>query len=423
MEQIAGTTTALDEPLVIVSADTHIGPRLVEDLRAYCPSRHLDAFDRFAAAHTAPLAADMFHAHPNFGTAGHFDASARLEDFDRDGVAAGVIFHGSQNLQPLPFIPNGRATVDPDMAAIGQEIYNRWLADVVAQAPERHVGLAYLPMWDIEASIGALRSARGAGLRGVNFPAPRDGFILEYNDRAWDPFWAACEELDLPLTTHVGGGSAARYEGPEAFALIAVETGGWFARRAMWWMIFGGVFERHPDLKLVITETPGNWWPTTSAELDSIYEMVAVTGRDRFPEFAAQVPRRPSEYMARNVHFGASFMAPFEAHHAVDAGIDTQLLWGSDYPHLEGTWKQPEDDAEPAVTRLALRNTFHEVPADATRRMIGENAVRVYGLDVDALHAVAGRIGAPTLRELSQPVVSIPSGASPQAFRSSGAWN
>ena len=94
-----------------------------------------------------------------------------------------------------------------------------------------------------------------------------------------------------------------------------------------------------------------------------------------------QVPRRPSEYCESNVFVGASFLAPFEAARAVAEGYASQLLWGSDYPHIEGTWQYADDDDAEPVTRAAQRNTFCEIPADATRAMLGENAVRVYGLD------------------------------------------
>src|SRR3954471_21132327 len=92
-------------PAVIVSSDTHIGPRLVEDLRPYCPKQYLVAFDDFAAStsrHRAEVYAPAAGREdpaltPTRTTAGHYDMAARLRDLDRDGVAGEVIFHGSQN--------------------------------------------------------------------------------------------------------------------------------------------------------------------------------------------------------------------------------------------------------------------------------------------------------------------------------------
>ena len=95
------------EPVIIVSNDTHVGPRLVEDLRPYCPASHLEEFDQFAAetaeqkrAAEQLLAGSGYLDHPNFRTAGHHDPEARLADYDHDGIAAGVLFHGSMNMEP-----------------------------------------------------------------------------------------------------------------------------------------------------------------------------------------------------------------------------------------------------------------------------------------------------------------------------------
>jgi len=422
--------------LIVVSNDTHIGPRLVEDLRPYCPSQYLDEFDRFAAttenernAATTMLEGSGYLSHPNFRTAGHHDSAARLADYDHDGVAAGVLFHGSMNLEPIPFVasPLGKPkeVTDRELLDVGQRIYNRWLADFVSQAPNRHIGLAYLPLWDLDDAIAELQWARNAGLRGVNLPAMRDGELPEYNRRVWEPFWSACAELRMPLVTHVGGGTNARYSGLEAIALMQLESAGFLSQRAVWWMIFAGVFERHPDLKLVITETPGNWYPPKATELDALHAFYD-TKRDEPLNKALleQVPRRPSEYMRNNVYFGASFASPFEVHEALAHSVASQLLWGSDYPHLEGTFVYRDGRDLPSITRLALRNTFCEVPAIETRRMIGETAIDVYDLDRDALQQIARGIVAPTLDEIATPIDSVPEGASVTAFRAgAGGWS
>ena len=151
-------------PVVIVSNDTHVGPRLVEDLRPYCPAEYLEEFDRFAAmtaeqqrAAERLLGGSGYLDHPNLRTAGHYDPVQRLSDYDHDGIAAGVLFHGSMNMEPIPFVPMtlGKATKygDRDLTSVGFRIYNRWLADFVSVAPHRHIGLAYLPMWDLDAAL------------------------------------------------------------------------------------------------------------------------------------------------------------------------------------------------------------------------------------------------------------------------------
>jgi predicted TIM-barrel fold metal-dependent hydrolase len=424
---------ARSDPVIVVSNDTHIGPRLVDDLRQYCPSAYLEDFDRFSAETAAQFQATVstfngggFLHHPNLRTLGHYDSAARLADYNYDGIAAGVIFHGSMNMEPIPFISGGVGVQnrgDAELMRVGQHVYNQWLADFVSQAPHRHVGLAYVPIWDLDAAVAEVEWAHEAGLRGVNFPAMRDGELLEYNDPSWEPLWAVCEERKMPLVTHIGGGSKANYSGPEKVPLIQFESA-YMSRRAVWWLILAGVFERRPGLKLVITETPGNWFPSTAIELDAIHRYYTDRDTPLNAEFVERVPRLPSEYMKTNVFVGASFASAFEVEQAILHGLDRQLLWGSDYPHLEGTFLNPDDRDMPSVTRLSLRNTFCEVPAAQTLRMVGENAIEVYNLDAAALRSVAREIDALTTDDLAAPIDAVPAGASRAAFRSGqGGWS
>jgi len=151
-------------------------------------------------------------------------------------------------------------------------------------------------------------------------------------------------------------------------------------------------------------------------EFDSVY-------RTQGWMLGSRITRPPSEYCTEHVMIGGSFLAPFEARDAVDHGYATNVMWGSDYPHTEGTWQHPEpDDEVESFGRVSLRHTFADIPADATVAMIGENAVRVYGLDRATLQQVAVRIEAPTLHDLGEPVDRVPAGAGMFAFRSFGPW-
>jgi predicted TIM-barrel fold metal-dependent hydrolase len=418
---------ALDEPLIVVSCDTHIGPRLRDDLRPYCPAARLDDFDAFVAQvddQRAALFARITGRQQagqtrNRHTEGHYDMAARRRDLDQEGVAAEIIFHGSQNEEPIPWgtfvVFIAPDTKDMSLVALGRHIFNQWLADACATAPERHIGLCQLPMWDIDAAIEEMTWARSVGLRGVNFPAP-GATLPPFNDDVWEPFWSAAEDLDMTLTTHAGAGDPSAWKGPEGMAVMTVESGGWFSRRGMHQMVFGGVFERHPRLKLVLTEQPGDWWSYTMRELDSVYTAHRASVSQR-------ISRKPSEYCLENVFIGGSFLAPFEAQDAVERGYATNVMWGSDYPHMEGTWQNPmPGDEVGSFGRVALRHTFSGVPAPYAQAMAGDNAVRVYGLDADALRVVARRIDAPNARELATPIEAVPAGASPFSFRTWGPW-
>jgi predicted TIM-barrel fold metal-dependent hydrolase len=423
----------LDEPLIVVTADSHVGPRLKEDLRDYCPKRYLEEYDEFVRAyepHSDPAAlltmltniedvpggeAVVQKLRANAETAGHYDVHARLVDMNRDGVAAEVIYHGSQNGQCFPFInptggtfnalifsPVGSAH-ELELAAVGQRMYNQWLADQCSVEPERHAGLAYLPMWDIDAAVRELDWAYSAGLRGVNFPAPKMG-IRPYDDPAWEGFWSLCGEYGMALSTHDGAGIDDLSVHGRHTSLVAQMDE--LPRRMLPRMIFSGMFERHPNLKFVLTELQqptSKWWAATGERYDELWE----ANRGRLGD---QVPRKPSDYMRSHVFLGLSLLhaVPWETDSAVRQGYAANVLWGSDYPHQEGVYRHPEDGEEETRTSLGLRNAFSAAPPEMARAMVGENAVRVYQLDRGNLAAVARHIGANTLRSLAKPLDVVP---------------
>ena len=144
-------------------------------------------------------------------------------------------------------------------------------------------------------------------------------------------------------------------------------------------------------------------------ELDSIYLM---STKRTFSDFAGSivdhVPRRPSEYFASNVFIGVSFLSRDEAAAAVGDGMDRNILWGSDYPHVEGTWAGARSDDEEPMTWRALRRTFAGLESVPIRRMAGVNAVAALGLDGEALASVVPRIGAPSVETISRPLDELP---------------
>jgi hypothetical protein len=142
----------------------------------------------------------------------------------------------------------------------------------------------------------------------------------------------------------------------------------------MWQMMLGGVFDRHPDLRLLLTEIRLDWVPATLRHLDAVYEQK----RDELP-----AKRKPSEYWPSNCLAGASFIHKAEVDMRHEIGVQT-ILFGRDFPHPEGTWPN---------TRDWIRLAFAGVPEDELRLMLGENAVHFLDLDHDRLADIAKRIG------------------------------
>lgn len=455
--------TGPDRPVVVVAADSHVGPSMA-DLRPYCERKHLDDFDAFVEVieggdselYFDPLAANLGYtrfgmseqdikeafaeaeALPNRNalSIGSYEIDVRNREMDYDGVTADVIFHGTRNpagvMKPLPFsvtpagsgpgFEDGWSAKERELAAAGRQIYNRWLSDFCAAAPERHVGIAHIPIWDLDESVKVLEWAAENGFRGINFPSPQEALPPYEDADAWNRFFSASCDLNLPLVTHTGGGRRLGpfYEGPAQMAILLQEMP-FMGTRNVWHLIFSGAFDRHPDLNLVITEVPGTWFEGTIRDMDSIYDERGHAG----PTLRRFMRKRPSEYMSSNVYFGVSFMSRGEARSVVELGLTDRVMWGSDYPHAEGTYMY-FDDGDPeklSLTRLALQDTFTGLPEAEVRKMAGANAIRCYSLDPAPLTSIAERIG-PRLEELTgtPDLARVPAEYTGLAFRRVGPY-
>ena len=413
----------LDAPSVIFSSDSHLGPRLVEDLREYCPQKHLAAYDEMVAQHQASIDAVLTMAEehgisggvdvrklitePPNGPECHYDPHVRLADMDSDGIAAEVAYHFSQNTQQLPWL-GGEALGTPgpelfEKAAVGYSIYNRWLAEFCSADPERLLGLLYLPYWDLDACIKEMEQGRARGLRCANFPGVDRPGLEPYNNLSWEPFWDACEDLGISLHSHAGAGgspSTNYWTGPGGTRILMFESTGVMARRAVWWLVLGEVFARHPKLRLFMTEQSEGWYSNISNEMDSMY-LTLFRGMD------TELPRLPSEYMHDNVFFGASFVSTGDVQAASRDSWADNLVWGRDFPHIEGTFLRLDDPNAEPITKLSLRHHFSSVPPADAAKMMGLNGVRALGLDEPYLKRVAAKIGALSLRDLA-PLGTVP---------------
>jgi predicted TIM-barrel fold metal-dependent hydrolase len=220
------------------------------------------------------------------------------------------------------------------------------------------------------------------------------------------PLWAVCEELEMPVTHHSGGSGIPNFgRYPFTTVMFVLETG-FYANRALWHLMMSGVFDRFPNLKLVMTEQGSAWVPDTLARLDSIHDRM-VNGRigELGVPADAVLKLRPSEYFRRNVFIGASFPSPADAARFHEIGIDN-IMWGSDYPHNEATFP---------YSRESLRMAFSDWSEADLRKIFSENAARVYGFDLAKLAPLAEGVG-PTVAEVATPLAQAPADAASPAF-------
>ena len=386
---------------VIISADGHAGGSHAQ-YREYLDPAWREEFDAWRGRYKNP-----FRDLQDDGRTRNWDSDRRLADLDAEGIAAEVLF---PNTVP-PFFPTGVVIApapspeDFPRRLAGLRAHNRWLVDFVAEAPTRRAGLAQIALNDVDEAVADIRWAKEQGLSGILLPgvAPDTPWIDPLFSAIYDPVWAVCQELELPITHHAGGSGIPDYGRHASSITMFVLESGWFANRALWHLIMSGVFERFPGLKFVMTEQGSSWVPPALTRMDDIHQSIV---RGRIGEIGSPdggaLPHKPSDYFARNCFIGASFPPPSEAATFHDIGID-KIMWGSDYPH---------DEACSPLSREALRRSFAGWSEQEMTRILSENQADVYGFDLGALRTVADRIG-PTVAELAEPLTEVPDHQSP----------
>ena len=232
---------------------------------------YLDEFDRWVADYVVPYP-DL--EGPNASR--NWDSDRRLAELEADGIVAEVLF---PNTVP-PFYPKTSLTQLPPASGAelgrrwaGLRAHNRWLADFCAAAPGRRAGIAQIILNDVDLAVAEIRWAREAGLTGgVLLPGAPPGTGLEpLYSPVYEPIWAVCEELGMPLNHHSGSAVPPMGEQTVDKVIFLLEVT-WWANRTLWHLIVSGALERHPDLQLVFTEQGTAWIPERLATLDYFFE-------------------------------------------------------------------------------------------------------------------------------------------------------
>jgi predicted TIM-barrel fold metal-dependent hydrolase len=380
---------------LVISSDCHAGLP-PERYREYLDPRHRDAFDvalPIQIAETRKAAAKFLVAEINAewrrgreaDLAGAWDHDARIRVLDADGVAGEVIFpDGITEMNMPPFgagISLPTEGVVPELQWAGARAHNRWLAEFCQMAPERRAGVAIVPLcWDVDEAVREALWAREHGLRGVLIPS-RWAQQPPYHHPRYEPFWAACEELGLVVHLHSGAAPMEDYGDHPGMMGIYISEVVWWSARPLWFLIWGGVFERHPGLRLAITESTTIWVPELLELLDFRYADSPYSAK--LGDYRSHLSMKPSDYFHRNVFLGASCMPRREVELRHRIGL-ANIMWGTDYPHPEGSWPN---------TREQMLASFRGVPEAELAAMLGGNAASLYGFDVEKLAPLVARIG------------------------------
>ena len=316
---------------------------------------------------------------------GAWNGEMRNKVIDGDGVAAEVLFPDGiteQNAPPfgadLSLKPWGH---DTELQWAGARSHNRWMAEFCKEDPVRRIGLAIvLMLYDVDEALAEVKWAHKNGLQGILIPALM-GERDPYNHPKYYPIWQFCQDHNMVVHTHSGPSPDFNFDLPGAMGIYLTEFA-WWAGRPMWHMIFGGVFEKFPGLKFVITEVSEFWVPHLLELMDVRASVKHTSGK--LGDFRSNLTMKPSDYFRRNCWVGASALFD-EGSTAVrhDIGI-ANVMWGTDYPHPEGSWPH---------THEKLMTYMKGMPEAELHSILSGNAVECYDLDVEKLNPIAERIG------------------------------
>jgi predicted TIM-barrel fold metal-dependent hydrolase len=274
---------------------------------------------------------------------GGWDPKARIADMDRDGVQAEFVYPTVGML-----ICN-----HPDQAFKTACIwaYNRWLEEFVGAEPERIYGLGQITVASVPQAIADLERLKVMGFKGVMMPGEPD-MDEDYDNPVFDPLWRAAIDLGMPISFHIltGGLTRSFVEGTASFAdgrekpdpraLRAQGIRGHdlnqtfshvrMCQDILGMFVWGRVFERHPQLKVVCVEADAGWAPHYMYRMDHHYD------RHRHWRKFGDMQKRPSEYFAENIYL--TFQDDWSAFQVTHAMNPRRLLWASDFPHSDSTW-------------------------------------------------------------------------------------
>ncbi len=284
------------------------------------------------------------------------DPALRLQDLDRDGQDAAVIY-------TLPLRFNGPDR-ELDLACL--RAYNEWFSDFGSYNPERLIPLPLLPWWDPDLALKDLYWAKDAGFRGVQFDPFRS--VEPVWHEMWEPLWAAAAETGLPLSFHEGGSRHPRsvdlipHRGQNA-AYIAVAPLG--IDEIISSMIFSGALDRHPNLRVVFAETGLAWVAWLLERMETLWHRYFHKISD------VKLSSPPLELFRRQA------LVTFQEE---DAGVKCisnigveSVMWAADYPHPVSPWPHSQE-----FIRKRMGDVLSQ---DVLRKITCDNAARLYSLN------------------------------------------
>jgi len=284
------------------------------------------------------------------GLPGYWDLDEKIASMNAEGIDVSFLFHGiTQGLNGLE---------DKELYWACIDVYNEWLIDYCRDHRDRLVPIAILPAFlKPEAARDYVGKIRQLGYKALQMPAFPRG--IRYNSRSMDPLWAAIEESGIPLMFHVG--AYVEFVGNGSVGANITRNLAPY-RGLLGQLTFSGVFDRHPELKVVFCEGGATWVAQAIADMDYIVQTY-------HSQLKPKLGLMPSEYWYRQCY--ASFITDAAALRLVDIIGEDNIMWGADYPHAEGTW---------GYTNEMLKGMWDQLGPAAGAKFLSGNAAKLWSL-------------------------------------------
>jgi len=301
-----------------------------------------------------------------------WDPKERLLLMDDLGIDAQVLYPnsigiGGQNLS--------NSIADPTLLLLCVQLYNDARAEVQEESGNRLLPMPIMPAWDIDECVREAERCADMGYRGVNMTAdPQDSGSPDLGDTAWDPFWEVCAGLGLPVHFHIGASQTALtyfgttfWPSQDEYVKPAIGGASLFQNnsRVLLNSAYSGMFDRHPDLKMVSVESGIGWVPFMLEAMD--YEL-----EENAPEWFHKLQKLPSEYFRDNWYATMWFeTGRGDLQHLIDAVGEDNVMFETDFPHPTCLHPNPLE---------AVKDRIATLRPETQRKVMGENAVKLYRL-------------------------------------------
>ena len=286
------------------------------------------------------------------------DPELRVSDQNIDGIDAEVIY-GILGIGGGMFTDSGP---EAETLTTIYDIYNEYVAELVTGYEQRLAGLACITSHDPQVSARQLRTAAELGLKGAEVNVSQMRKPIYHKD--WDVLWDTSAECEMPISFHTLGLNYAKPDVAEQKTYEWVDTGLLYilfqlsGAEFLVSVLLSGACEKYPGFNFVLGECGIGWLPYVLERTDNEY-------KDRL--FHIGLPEAPSYYWKRQGY--STFQQEFVSLDQVERIGVNNIMWGSDYPHQDGVFPD---------SRKAIQEGLGHLPEDVLRKIVCENAARVY---------------------------------------------